>query len=198
MDLASISNISNKNNPTVLKGYRKFSIDSNPYSCVFNDLVNDCSEVIIHMINEAFGEKYTTEDEIIFKDDIYLLNKVRVVEDNLVTDYMFTITNEDDISKNYHMQFEETIDGIIRILIFERDFKMEYNDKGVAIGLNVKYNNSVLFLIRGISDVKDTIRMRIITSDTNAEFDLPVINVQKYTIEDLFNKNLQFFLKFYI
>lgn len=34
-------------------------ITSTPYDDVFRTLLNDCSSLIIPMINEVFGEKYT-------------------------------------------------------------------------------------------------------------------------------------------
>ncbi len=37
-----------------------------PYDDVFRTLLNDCSGLIIPVINEVFGEHYTGKEEIIF------------------------------------------------------------------------------------------------------------------------------------
>ena len=41
-------------------------ITSTPYDDVFRTLLNDCSSLIIPMINEIFGENYTGNERIIF------------------------------------------------------------------------------------------------------------------------------------
>ena len=41
-------------------------ITSTPYDDVFRSLLNGCSSLVIPMINEVFGEKYTGKEKIIF------------------------------------------------------------------------------------------------------------------------------------
>ena len=46
---------------------RKSNASSNtPYDDVFRTLLNDCSSLIIPVINEVFGEKYRGDEEITF------------------------------------------------------------------------------------------------------------------------------------
>lgn len=37
-----------------------------PYDDVFRTLLNDCSSLIIPLINEVFGERYTGKEQIVF------------------------------------------------------------------------------------------------------------------------------------
>ncbi len=41
-------------------------LTNTPYDDVFRTLLNDCSGLIIPVINEVFGEHYTGEEEIVF------------------------------------------------------------------------------------------------------------------------------------
>ena len=47
------------------KGY-EMNIVNTPYDDVFRTLLNDCSSLIIPVINEVFSEHYTGKEEIIF------------------------------------------------------------------------------------------------------------------------------------
>ena len=46
-----------------------------PYDDVFRTLLNDCSNLIIPVINEVFGESYTGDEHIIFSPNEHFLNK---------------------------------------------------------------------------------------------------------------------------
>ena len=41
-------------------------ITGTPYDDVFRTLLNDCSSLIIPVINEVFGEHYSGKEEIVF------------------------------------------------------------------------------------------------------------------------------------
>ncbi len=46
-----------------------------PYDDVFRTLLNDCSKLILPVINEIFGEHYTGEETIVFSPNEHFLNK---------------------------------------------------------------------------------------------------------------------------
>ena len=43
---------------------------STPYDDVFRTLLNDCSSLIIPLINEVFGERYTGKEKIVFSPNV--------------------------------------------------------------------------------------------------------------------------------
>lgn len=48
-----------------------------PYDDVFRTLLNDCSSLVLPMLNEVFGEHYTGKEEIAFsKMNIFLTSKM--------------------------------------------------------------------------------------------------------------------------
>lgn len=62
-----------------------------PYDDVFRTLLNDCSRLIIPVINEVFGENYTGNEQIIFSPNEHFLNKQDGNEDGRITDTNFNI-----------------------------------------------------------------------------------------------------------
>ena len=46
-----------------------------PYDDVFRTLLNDCSSLIIPLINEVFGERYTGSEKIVFSPNEHFLNQ---------------------------------------------------------------------------------------------------------------------------
>ena len=50
-------------------------ISSTAYDDVFRTLLNDCSKLIIPVINEAFGENYTGNEDIQFFPNEHFLNQ---------------------------------------------------------------------------------------------------------------------------
>jgi len=67
------------------KGY-EMNIVNTPYDDVFRTLLNDCSELIIPVVNEVFGENYTGKEEIIFAQNEHFLNQQDGKENKCITD----------------------------------------------------------------------------------------------------------------
>lgn len=51
-------------------------ITNTPYDDVFRTLLNDCSPLIIPVINEIFGEQYSGQEKIIFSPNEHFLNYI--------------------------------------------------------------------------------------------------------------------------
>ena len=56
-------------------GMGDVKISNTPYDDVFRTLLNDCSSLIIPVINEIFGENYSGKEKIIFSSNEHFLNK---------------------------------------------------------------------------------------------------------------------------
>ena len=46
-----------------------------PYDDVFRTLLNDCSRLVLPLLNEAFGEHYKGTEEITFLQNEHFLNQ---------------------------------------------------------------------------------------------------------------------------
>lgn len=74
---------------------------STPYDDVFRTLLNDCSSLIVPVINEIFGERYSGAEEIVFSKESHFLNKQGGRTDERITDTSFAIVGKE--SKKYHL-----------------------------------------------------------------------------------------------
>ena len=61
-----------------------------PYDDVFRTLLNDCSRLIIPVINEAFSECFSGNEKVVFSPEIHFLNQQDGEEVKRITDSSFT------------------------------------------------------------------------------------------------------------
>ena len=66
-------------------------IVNTPYDDVFRTLLNDCSSLIIPVINEVFGEHYTGKEKIVFAPNEHFINRQDGVEEEKITDTSFKV-----------------------------------------------------------------------------------------------------------
>ena len=50
-------------------------LSNTPYDDVFRTLLNDCSPLILPLINEVFDEHYTGREKIVFSPNEHFLNR---------------------------------------------------------------------------------------------------------------------------
>ena len=62
-----------------------------PYDDVFRTLVNDCTSLIIPVVNEVFGEHYTGEEKITFLPGEHIMNQQGTNTKEKITDSCFEI-----------------------------------------------------------------------------------------------------------
>ena len=174
---------------------------STPYDDVFRTLLNDCSELILPVLNEAFGEHYKGNERIEFAPNEHFLNcqDGDVVE--RITDSCFTVISGNDATpKKYHIESQSTEDGRILIRIFEYDAQIAL-DCGEISGdiLTVTFPHSAVLYLRSSQTMPNamTIRM-IVPGGKSVTYPIPVIKVPEYEPEELFRKNLLFLLPFHL
>lgn len=87
-----------------------------PYDDVFRTMLNDCSSLIIPLINEVFGERYTGKEEIIFSPNEHFLNRQDGNEEERISDTSFKIVGAE--SKKYHWECQSSTDSsmLVRFL----------------------------------------------------------------------------------
>ena len=79
-----------------------------PYDDVFRTLLNDCSALVLPMLNETFGEHYTGKEEIIFFQNEHFLNQQDGTEEKRITDTFFAVSGTK--RKKYHWECESKAD----------------------------------------------------------------------------------------
>lgn len=73
---------------------------ANIYDGAFRTILNDCRKLIIPIINEIFGEKYTGEEEIRFFPNEHFISQQDTADKERITDTNFTVFGK--TQKKYH------------------------------------------------------------------------------------------------
>ena len=170
---------------------------STPYDDVLRTLLNDCPFLIIAVINLLFNEHYSGSERIEFGPNEHLVKQQGGREEKRITDTYFIIYG--DKPKSYHIECQATEDGTILVRIFEYDSQIALRDRKVEGNvLRVRFPNSALLSLRSNASTPDV--MKIIVEFPNGEhsYDVPVLKVQEYSVEDIFKRGLLFLLPFHI
>ena len=169
------------------------------YDDSFRTLLNDCTELVIPVVNEAFGEDYTGTEEIIFSPNEHFLNQDGGNEEKRVTDAAFSLVRADGARKRYHIECEANLDDTIIVRMFEYDAQIALDDgKMAGHTFTVSFPHSAVLALRHTEKTPDTMHIRVVTPGGGTGYDVPVVKVQQYSLEEIFRKKLLFFLPYYI
>ena len=168
-----------------------------PYDDVFRTLLNDCSPLIIPVINEIFGEHYSGQEKIIFSPNEHFLNQQGGNEEERITDSSFKIEGKE--TKKYHLECQSSTDNSMVVRFFEYDTQIAL-DEGQIRGniLTVTLPHSAVLFLRHHTSTPDTLKIRMVTPGGTIEYDIYVMKSQQYTLKDIFQKNLLLLIPFYI
>lgn len=170
---------------------------STPYDDVFKTLLNDCTEFVIPLVNEVFGEDYAGNEPIQFLQNEHFMNQPDAATKEKITDSCFVIHGK--IDKKYHIECQSTPDGSMIIRMFEYDSQIAL-DSGEINGyvLTVTFPNSAVLYLRHTSKTPDKMIIKIITPGGEISYPIPVLKVQRYSIDEIFEKELYFLIPFFI
>ncbi len=168
-----------------------------PYDDVFRTLLNDCRQLVIQLVNEVFGENYTGEEEVVFFPNEHFLNQQDGQEDKRITDTSFSIIGT-KIGK-YLLECQTNPDSSMLVRIFEYSTQVAL-DEGKISGdtLEVTIPNCAILFLRSTRNTPEQMHIRFQFREQHFTYDIPVIKMQRYTLNDLLQKNLLFLLPFYI
>ena len=170
----------------------------NIYDGAFRTILNDCRQMIIPVINEIFGEDYTGNEKIEFHSNEHFIDQQDAADQPRITDTNFTIFGK--IKKKYHLECESSLpDGRMTIRLFEYDAQIAL-DEGEVINetLTVTFPNTAVLYLRSYKKTPDKMRYVIKTPGGSVEYDVPIMKVQEYSLDDIFSKGLLLLIPFYI
>ena len=176
----------NKNTPT-------------PYDDAFRTLMNDCVRLLIPVINEVFGKNYSGNEKIIFRPNEHFMNQQDGKEQKRITDSSFSIISEDNSEEKFILECQSTDDDTLLIRIFEY-ITQEALDSGTITKyqLTVTIPHAAVLFLRSKKSTPNYMNIVINTPGGAVSFDVPVIKIQTYSLEQIFDKKLLFLLPFYI
>ena len=170
----------------------------NIYDGAFRTILNDCRQMIIPVINEIFKEDYTGNEIIEFHPNEHFMDQQDAADHERVTDTNFIIYGKK--KKKYHLECESSLpDGRMTIRLFEYDAQIAL-DEGEIVHetLTVTFPNTAVLYLRNYKKTPDKMRYVIKTPGGSVEYDVPIMKVQEYSLEDIFSKGLLLLIPFYI
>ena len=170
----------------------------NIYDGAFRTLLNDCRKLIIPVINEIFDESYTGEEEIRFFPNEHFLDQQDDADIERITDTNFTVFGK--IPKKYHVECESSLpDGRMTIRLFEYDAQIALDEGEVTEEtLTVTFPNTAVLYLRTYKKTPDKMKYVIVTPGGTVQYDIPIMKVQAYSLDDIFKKRLLMLIPFYI
>ncbi|MEZ3446440.1 MAG: hypothetical protein K1W30_15160 [Lachnospiraceae bacterium] len=171
---------------------------ANIYDGTFRTILNDCRKLIIPIINEIFGEAYTGDEEIRFSPNEHFLDQQDEADKERITDTNFTVYGE--TPKKYHVECESSLpDGRITIRLFEYDAQIALDEGEVTEEtLTVTFPNTAVLYLRTYKKTPDKMKYVIITPGGSVQYDILIMKVQTYSLDDIFEKRLLMLIPFYI
>ena len=154
--------------------------------------------MIIPVINEIFDEHYTGEEEIRFFPNEHFLDQQDAADKERITDTNFQIIGR--IVKKYHLECESSLpDGKITIRLFEYDAQIALDEGEVTEEtLTVIFPNTAVMYLRAYKKTPDKMKYVIVTPGGTVQYDVPIMKVQSYSLDEIFEKRLLMLIPFYI
>ena len=170
----------------------------NIYDGAFRTILNDCRKLIIPVINEICREEYTGEEKIEFFPNEHFLDQQDAADKERITDTNFRVIGR--ITKKYHLECESSLpDGKITIRLFEYDAQIALDEGEVTEEtLTVTFPNTAVLYLRNYKKTPDKMKYVIVTPGGTVKYDIPLMKVQNYTLDDIFEKRLLLLIPFYI
>ena len=156
---------------------------------VFRTMLEKMPQLAIPLINEVFGTSYPEDIEIIQKR-----NEHQTQNGRIITDSHLLIAN-----RIYHIECQSTDDSTMVIRMIEYDFAISLEHVQKENGrYRMYFPQSCVLYLRGTKK-RDTISVEIVMPDGNAvEYTVPVVQVQRFTCDDMMQKHLLFLLPYHV
>ncbi len=156
---------------------------------VFRTMLEKMPQLAVPLINEVFGTSYPEDVKIIQKR-----NEHQTKNGRIITDSHLLIAN-----RIYHIECQSTDDSTMVIRMIEYDFAISLEQVQKENGrYRMYFPQSCVLYLRGIKK-RDTISVEIVMPNGNTvEYTVPVVQVQRFTCDDMLQKHLLFLLPYHV
>lgn len=157
---------------------------------VFRTMIEKMPRLAISLINEVFKTAYP--------DDVKMIqwrNEHEGKNGEVITDSCLRIGD-----KVYHFECQSADDRTMAIRMIEYDFAiaLEFNEKKGRDYI-LRFPHSAVLQLRSSKSTLDYLEVKVIFPDEKLyDYRIPVIKIENYTKEDIFQKKLFMLLPFYI
>lgn len=157
---------------------------------VFRTMVQKMPELLIPVINEVFSTNYTEKDYF-----SQLRNEHEEQFGKVITDSIIQIGG-----KLYHIECQSVEDSTMVIRMIEYDFAIAL-EQTLKEGkpYEMDFPHSCVLYLRHTRSTPDKLELKVNLPNGNSFwYQTPIIKVQQYAKDDIFQKKLLFFLPYYI
>ncbi|WP_026488047.1 hypothetical protein [Butyrivibrio sp. XBB1001] len=169
------------------------------YDDAYRTMETECDDIVIPFVNYFYNENYDNTAKITRLRNEHFVEHADQSDEKRITDSHFEIT-QDDVSKNYHLECESRpYDQSILVRIFEYDTQTAL-DKSKSEGnvLRVRFPYTGLILLRTSSTSPDRAEIIIETPNGEVNYDVKIIKVSDFSIDNIFENRLYMMIPFYI
>lgn len=170
------------------------------YDDAFRTMESRCDDLVIPFVNHMFGEDYDSKAVIKRLRNEHYVEHENEASEKRVTDSSFEIISKGK-AKKYHLECEsKKYTGEILVRIFEYGTQIAKDEaSGDKYRMTFMFPNSGLLILRKAKDVPDVATIGIILPDSReVTYQVPLVKMSDYDIEDIFSKKLYMLLPFYI
>ena len=164
---------------------------SKPFDMVFRTMAEKMPELLIPLINEAFQADYPLNSEV-----IQLRNEPQKETSGIITDSLIRI--RDTV---YHIECQSINDTTMAIRMFEYDFMIAVENAVASKdgAYNVTIPKSCVLYVRSNKNTPTSHIVHVRFPDGNVcDYKAPCICVNDYSLDEIFEKELLFFLPYYL
>ncbi|MBQ6089810.1 MAG: hypothetical protein IJL07_00855 [Lachnospiraceae bacterium] len=164
--------------------------DSTIFDDVFMTLCERMPELLIPLINEAFGTDYSEDEKIIKLRDEHHLQRNKIITDAYVGIRDLT----------YHIECQSNDDDVMVIRMFEYDTVIAIESRKLIDGvIEIDYPRSCVVYLKGKDVDKHRVILRVRFPDGFVyDYKPKVLEVESYELDELFKKHLLMLLPFYL
>jgi len=170
------------------------------YDDAFRTLESLCDDIVIPFVNHMFGENYSQRAVITRLRNEHFVEGRGGKGEKRITDSSFVIT-ENNVGKRYHLECEsKKYDGSILVRIFEYDARIALENADTEPDkIIVKFPNTGVLMLRSTNRTPDKALIEIkLPNEKQMSYEVPVLKVSDYTIDEIFENKLYMLIPFYI
>ncbi|MBQ5988633.1 MAG: hypothetical protein IJL67_03975 [Oscillospiraceae bacterium] len=172
---------------------------SEVYDGAFRSIINKCSKFVLPFINETFGENYSGSEQIVFYPNEHFIIQNEDVDKRRITDTNFTVIGEE--KKNYHLECESSSysdNMLLRIFEYDTQIALD-NSKVTEDAITVSLPHTAILYLRSSRRTPKKLKISIeVPGGKRVSYNVPVVRMKSYTIEQIFEKKLYMLIPFYI
>ena len=173
-------------------------IESNtPYDDVYRTMYVECDELVLPLLNEIFQKHYTGKERIIRRGNEHFSHQQDGAEEKRITDSFLEVLS--DTPEKYHIECESRPDDTILIRMFQYGSQLALEDATITENtLHVTFPHAAVLCLRDPKNKMNQMNIQIHTPHGELAYPIRVCKISDYSMEEMFQRRLYFFIPFYI